>query len=61
MDNAPKSKRLYPSYTLPELYLAVKNPCLSNAQRDRFNLAIAQRDRLSADYVPIAVTPQIVP
>ena len=61
MDNAPKSKRLYPSHTLPELYLAVKQTHLSNAQRDRFNLAINQRDRLSADYVPVAVTPQIVP
>lgn len=59
MDGAHKSKRLYSSYTLPELYKFVQSPNLSNAERDRFQLAIRQRDTLSADYVPIFVVPQI--
>lgn len=59
MDGAPRSKRLYPSYTLEELYTAVKSPNLSNDQRDRLQHAIRQRDKLSDDYVPVFVVPQL--
>jgi len=59
MDGAPKSKRLYPGLTVEELYKAVKNPCISEEQRDRFNLAIAQRDPGSSEYVPILRVPQV--
>ena len=59
MDGAHKSKRLFPSYTLDDLYQAVVSPCLSNDQRDRLQLAISQRDPASADYVPRFVVPQI--
>jgi hypothetical protein len=58
MDGAPKSKRLYPSHTVEELYEAVKSPFISEATRDRMQLAIRQRDKVSQDYVPIFVTPQ---
>jgi hypothetical protein len=61
MDAAPKSKRLYPGYTVEELYEAVKSPSITEAERDRFNLAIRQRDKLSQDYMPINATPQIGP
>lgn len=59
MDGAPRSKRLYPSYTLDDLYQAVKSPHISEAQRDKLNLAIRQRDKLSQDYVPVFVVPQL--
>jgi hypothetical protein len=59
MDGAPKSKRLYPAYTTEKLYDAVKSPHLSNDQRDRLQLAIRQRDPMSADYVERFVVPQI--
>lgn len=59
MDSAQRSKRLYPSHTLEELYEAVKSPHLSNDQRDRLQHAIRQRDKLSEDYVPVFVVPQL--
>jgi hypothetical protein len=59
MDGAHKSKRLYPAYTLDQLYASVKSPHLSNDQRDRLQLAIRQRDPMSADYVARFVVPQI--
>lgn len=59
MDGAPRSKRLYPSYTLDELYAAVKSPNISEAQRDKLNLAINQRDKLSQDYVPMFIVPHL--
>jgi hypothetical protein len=59
MDGALRSKRLYPSHTLDELYQAVKSPNISEAQRDKLNLAIRQRDKLSQDYVPPFVVPQL--
>jgi len=59
MDGAPKSKRLFPAYTLDDLYKAVVSPYISNDQRDRYQLAIRQRDRASADYVQLFVVPQI--
>lgn len=61
MDGAQKSKRLYTAYTLPELYKFVQSPNLSNSEREKFQLAIRQRDALSADYVPILIVPQIAP
>ena len=61
MDGAHKSKRLYTAYTLPELYKFVQSPNLSNAERDKFQLAIRQRDILSSDYMPIFIVPQIAP
>jgi hypothetical protein len=61
MDGAHKSKRLYSSYTLPDLYKFVQSPNLSNAQQEKFQLAINQRDILSSDYVPIFIVPQIAP
>ena len=59
MDGAPKSKRLFPSYTLAELYEAVKSPFISESQRDKLNIAISQRDLGSSDYVPILKIPQL--
>ncbi len=59
MDAAPKSKRLFPSHTLDELYVAVKDPHISESRRDTLNHAIRQRDRMSQDYVPVFVVPQI--
>ncbi len=59
MDAGHKSKRLYVAYTTEELYKAVKSPNLSNAERDRLQLAIRQRDPLSADFVPAFVVPQV--
>jgi hypothetical protein len=59
MDAAPKSKRLYPSHTIEELYEAVKSPFISEATRDKLNLAISQRDKGSSNYVPVLVVPQI--
>lgn len=59
MDGAPKSKRLYPGLTVEELYAAVKRPTISEAERDRLNLAIRQRDPVSNDFVPILRVPQV--
>jgi hypothetical protein len=59
MDAAPKSKRLYPAYTVEELYEATKSPFISEEERDRLNLAIRQRDKVSQDYVPLFVVPQL--
>lgn len=59
MDGAYKSKRLYTAYTLFDLYKFVQSPNLSNAEQEKFQLAIRQRDILSSDYVPIFIVPQI--
>lgn len=59
MDGAHKSKRLYPSYTTTQLYNFLKSPNNSNAQQERFQLAIRQRDPASSDYVTAFVTPQL--
>lgn len=60
MDSGHKSKRLFTAYTTDELYDMVKSPNLSNAQRDKIQLAIRQRDTGSSDYVPPFKTPQLV-
>ena len=60
MDGGHKSKRMYPSYTLDQLYEFVKSPHLSNDQRDKLQLAIRQRDTGSADYVAPFRVPQLV-
>jgi hypothetical protein len=59
MDSAPKSKRLYPGLTVEELYAAVKRPTISEAERDRLNLAIAQRDPGSSYFIPHFRVPQV--
>lgn len=59
MDGAMKSKRLFPSHTVAELLLSVKSPSISNARRDSLQMAIRQRDKLSADYVPVFIVPQV--
>lgn len=59
MDGANKSKRIYPGHTTAELYAAAKDPHISEALRDRLQLAIRQRDPLSHDFQPILIVPQI--
>ena len=59
MDGATKSKRLYPSYTTAQLHEFVRAPGNTNAQQEKFQLAIRQRDKLSQDYIPHFVVPQL--
>jgi hypothetical protein len=58
MDGAPKSKRLFPSYTLAQLqqFLATATDA---AKFERLALAIRQRDQASPDYVPVFKVPQL--
>ena len=56
MDGAQKSKRLYPAYTLEQLYQFAADAA---EQAEKFRLAIRQRESFSADYVPQFVTPQL--
>lgn len=59
MDGALKSKRLYPSYNTAQLHEFVRAPGNTNAQQEKFQLAIRQRDKLSQDYIPHFVVPQL--
>ena len=59
MDGAHKSKRLYPCHTTAELYKFLQESGNTNAQQEKLQLAIRQRDKFSQDYIPPFVTPQI--
>jgi len=59
MDGAHKSKRLYPSYTTVQLHEFVREPGNTNAQQEKFQLAIRQRDPVSQDYIPPFIVPQL--
>jgi len=59
MDGAHKSKRLYPSHTTAELYDFLRAPGYTNAEQEKIQLAIRQRDKLSQDYIPPFVVPQL--
>jgi len=59
MDGAHKSKRLYPAYTLEQLYQFAADPKNTDAESEKFRLAIRQRESFTADYVPPFVTPQL--
>lgn len=59
MDGAHKSKRLYPCNTTAELYTFVREPGNTNAEQEKFQLAIRQRDPVSPDYIPHFVVPQL--
>jgi len=59
MNNAQKSKRLFPAQEMAALMLAVRSPFISEDRREMLQLAINQRDTGSSQYVPIAVIPQI--
>ena len=59
MDGAHKSKRLYPAYTTAQLHEFVREPGNTNAEQEKFQLAIRQRDTFSQDYIPHFVVPQL--
>ena len=59
MDGARKSLRLYPCHTTAELYKFLQESGNTNAQQEKLQLAIRQRDKLSQDYIPHFVTPQV--
>lgn len=59
MDGALKSKRLYPSYTTAQLYDFLRASGNTNAQQEKFQLAIRQRDPISQDYIPHFSVPQL--
>jgi len=59
MDGAQKSKRLYPAYTLEQLYQFAADNTNTAEQSEKFRLAIRQRESFTADYVPQFVTPQL--
>ena len=59
MDGALKSKRLYPSYNTAQLYDFLCAPGNTNAQQEKFQLAIRQRDPISQDYIPHFSVPQL--
>ena len=59
MDGARKSLRLYPCHTTAELYKFLQESGNTNAQQEKFQLAIRQRDKLSQDYIPHFVVPQL--
>ena len=59
MDGALKSKRLYPSYNTAQLHDFVRALGNTNAQQEKFQLAIRQRDPVSQDYIPHFSVPQL--
>jgi hypothetical protein len=59
MDGALKSKRLYPCHTTAELYKFLQESGNTNAQQEKFQLAIRQRDPISQDYIPHFSVPQL--
>lgn len=61
MDAGHKSKRLYPAYTIEQLYqfAAEANEAGNETGAEKFRLAIRQRESFTADYVPMFVTPQL--
>ena len=61
MDGAIKSKRLYPSYNTAQLYDFLRAQGNTNAQQEKFQLAIRQRDPISQDYIPHFSVPQVIP
>jgi hypothetical protein len=60
MDGAMKSKRLFPSHTVAELQESLENPAINAVRRMDLEMAIAQRDKMSAFYVPVFVVPQVM-
>lgn len=59
MDGARKSARLYPSCTTAQLHEFLRAPGNTNAQQEKFQMAIRQRDPASQDYIPHFVVPQL--
>jgi hypothetical protein len=59
MDAGYKSKRLYPSYTLEQLYQFAERAHKNGLDAEKFQLAIRQRESFSPDYVPQFVVPQL--
>ena len=59
MDGALKSKRVYPSYNTAQLYDFLRAQGNTNAQQEKFQLAIRQRDPISQDYIPHFSVPQL--